>query len=98
MAITITLAAKRLQFYIDAVLKSSITYTNIAQIFPLHTETYTYASGVRVLESEQWTVCIIVRDGTAEKIPLGNITGRPTWANSAAGFAIAEAAIYAAFP
>jgi hypothetical protein len=105
MATAITLASQRLQITVNGVLTNSVTYTNIDSInfiqekpgqqmnAGLFMAAPTFSSG------SQYQLEIVMRDGRREYIKLGGLTGDgATWANSYAGFAIAENAIYSAFP
>lgn len=58
-----------------------------------------FGSGVQVItETVQWSVRVQLRTGVDVMIPLGQVANKPTWTNDLAGFTLAEAAIYAAFP
>lgn len=96
MAVTVTLATNRLQIN-DGTLRESVTYINIQDLFPITRPSKVNANPGTVL-STQWVVGINLVDKRRLEIELGDVTGRPTWTNDAAGYAIAEAAIYAAFP
>jgi len=110
MATEINLASQRLQVIVDGVLISSITYTNIDSINPIKEEVrvagqWPMQSGTLMqaptigANSYRWLVEVVLRDRRREYIRLGGLTGDgATWANTQAGFEIAENAIYAAFP
>lgn len=103
MATEVTLASNRLQYSVDGELKNSVTYSNIVSMNYLTEEigrqmTSNLLMGAPTYSSisEQWLVVIKTRTGT-ESIPLGNVTGQPTWTNDYAGYVNAETDIYANF-
>lgn len=49
-------------------------------------------------EAIQWSVRVQLRTGVDVMIPLGQVDNEPLWTNDQAGYELAEAAIYAAFP
>ena len=58
-----------------------------------------FGAGVPTTQTtEQWSVRVKLRTGLVVEIPLGQVTNQATWVNSQAGYEIAEAAIYTAFP
>ena len=58
-----------------------------------------FGSGTQAItETVQWSVRVQLRTGVDVMIPLGQVDNEPTWTNDQAGYDIAEAAIYAAFP
>lgn len=100
---TVTLATNRLQIFEDGVLKDSITYIGIDSINPLTDVRSSSNYGTvmmgppgTITKTSQWKVELVMRDGRVQTITLGNVGGQASWTNNAAGFANAEAAIYAA--
>ncbi len=58
-----------------------------------------FGSGTTVTtETTQRSVRVQLRTGVDVMVPLGQVTNQPTWTNDQAGYELAEAAIYAAFP
>ena len=86
---------------IDDISPSTISYKYVG--FPMTTAAEVRASafggGVPTTQTvSQISVRVKLRTGLVVEIPLGQVTNEPTWANTQAGYEIAEAAIYAAFP
>jgi hypothetical protein len=96
--VIVTLATNRLQILLDGVLKSSVSYQSIDEIILLKDSKLDTTVGPAVATNVQYILRMKLRNGSNEDILLGAVSGRPTWTNDAAGYAIAEAAIYAAFP
>ena len=98
MTTDVILATNRLQIYLDGALKSSITDITMGGMEPIQVPTYDPSTTPPTVLSTQWYVRINLPDGRHEDIPLGSLASHGTWVNSQAGYEIAEAAIYAAFP
>ena len=86
---------------IDDISPSTISYTYTG--FPMTTAAEVRASvagsGVPTTQTvSQMSVRVKLRTGLVVEIPLGQVDNESTWVNTQAGYEIAEAAIYAAFP
>jgi hypothetical protein len=75
-----------------------VTYTNIVRVMRFVRNNSTIATAPPTLVDEQWYVRLIDATNVPTDIPLGNLASQPTWTNDAAGYVLAESAIYAAFP
>lgn len=98
MATDVILATNRLQITLDGVLKSSITDIAMGDLQPITVPIYDRSTNPPPILSTQWYVRINLPDGRFQSFPLGSLASHGTWTNNAAGYAIAEAAIYASFP
>jgi len=86
---------------IDDISPSTISYKYTG--FPMSTEAEVRASafgaGIPTTQTvSQMSVRVKLRTGLVVEIPLGQVANQATWVNTQAGYEIAEAAIYAAFP
>lgn len=86
---------------IDDISPSTISYKytgfDISTAAKLRDSAFGAATPVTT-ETIQWSVRVKLRTGLLVEIPLGQVDNEPTWANTQAGYELAEAAIYAAFP
>lgn len=98
MALDVTLATNRLILKDGTVPRSSITYINIIDIQPIQQPVMNYGEQPPTVISQQWVLRMRLKTGKQQDIELGSLASQATWTNNAAGYAIAEAAIYAAFP